>query len=269
MMNKPIRLAVVGAAGRMGKAIIGCASRSDHFQLTAAVEAEGHPDLGADAGTAAGIGECGVIMTDDSAAVSNADVIVDFSLRNATSANIARASALKKPMVIGTTGLGDEETEALKVAAGHIAIVHAPNMSLGINLLFAVVTKAASVLNPDYAAEIDETHHVHKKDAPSGTALRLGEKLAQGRNQDLKTAMVHNPDNPDDPALKSRIVIRSHREGEVVGDHTVSFENEGERVEFTHKLRSRDALALGALHAAEWVVDQPTGLYDMQDVLGL
>ncbi len=142
-------------------------------------------------------------------------------------------------------------------------------MSLGVNLLFAFVERAASILGPGYVVEVDETHHIHKKDAPSGTALRLGEKAAAGKGLNFDDVFVHDPEGEGDKHSPSKIVIRSYRQGEVLGDHTVGFESQGEKIEFTHHIRSRDALALGALQAAEWIVSQKPGLYSMQDVLGL
>ena len=264
-----ITVAIIGAGGRMGHALIRSVTRSDGMKLAAAIDQPDHPLIGRDAGLAAGIDELGVAISSDLADLSRADVVVDFTLPAATDANVRAAAAAGKAIVIGTTGLGDAEKAALRDAAAAIPIVWAPNMSLGVNLLFALVKKAASILGMGYRVEIDETHHVHKKDAPSGTALRLGEKVAEGRGQDFKTVMVHDLDESRADYTPDTIVMRSHREGEVVGDHTVGFAEEGETVEFMHHAWSREAFAMGALRAARWVLKKKPGLYDMQDVLDL
>ena len=252
----------------MGRMLVRAAAGMDGIRLVAAVEQEGHPGIGTDAGELAGIDPCGVpITTLDGEALPEADVLIDFTFHTAVAENAAVAARLAKAVVIGTTGLDETETKAVLDAAQSIPIVWAPNMSLGMNVLFAAVEKAASVFGLAYRVELDETHHVHKKDAPSGTALRLAEKVASGRGQDLSTVMLQDPPTNDVPA--DGIVIRSHRKGEVVGDHTVAFGNETERIEFTHHAWSRDSFAVGALHAARWVAGKAPGLYDMQDVLSL
>jgi len=254
----------------MGQAVIRCAKRSGEFSISAAFEIAGHPLLGKDAGDPAGTGPIGVVLTSDLAGIAQSDVLVDFTLHTAVPVNIQAARDCNKPAVIGTTGLTDAETAVVRNAATVIPIMWAPNMSLGVNLLFAMVQQAATTLGLQYRIDIDETHHVHKKDAPSGTALRLAERAAQGRGQDPKSAIVHETGSgPRGHHSAERIVVRSHRRGEVVGDHTVTFENDCETIELTHHAWSRDALAMGALHAARWVLKQPAGLYDMQTVLGL
>ena len=266
---KTTRIAVLGAGGRMGAAIIKCAVRATGIKLVAAIEQQGHPSIGKDAGEVSGIAKCGVKISSNLRAMADAAVAIDFTLHTAVAANARLAAELGKPMVIGTTGLDNSESAAVRAAAARVPIVWAPNMSLGVNLLFAMVSKAASVLGPDYHVEIEETHHVHKKDAPSGTALRLGERIAAGRGVDFRTVMQYVDEESDAPAQPGKITIRSHRIGEVVGDHTVVFKSDGETVELTHHAWSRDAFALGALCAARWVVSQAPGLYDMQTVLGL
>jgi len=264
------RVVIVGAGGRMGHALTRCARELDEVQVIGAVERPDHPDMGKDTGLVAKIDETGVTISSDLAAiVSECDVVVDFTLHAAVPGNAAVAAEAGRAMVIGATALNEEETAAVAAAAKKVPIVWAPNMSLGVNLVFAVVRKAASVFGHGYAVEIDETHHVHKKDAPSGTALRLGEKVADGLNVDFDTVYVHDEGGTGNIHDRDKIVIRSHREGEVVGRHTVSFENEGEKVEFTHNAWSRDAFAMGALRAVQWVVDQKPRIYDMQDVLEL
>jgi len=264
------KIVVCGAAGRMGQAIVRCMRGMAGVQLAGAVEMVGNKDLGKDIGVLAGVDKTGVLLTSDLHAVlSGADVLVDFTFHTAAPANVRLASQLRRAIVIGTTGLDVTETESVRKAAVEVPVVWAPNMSIGVNLLFAMVKKAAAVLGKGYKIEIDETHHIHKKDSPSGTALRLGEKVAEGLNWDFKSSMIHDADGALRKHPEGKIVIRSHREGETVGDHTVSFGNESERIEFTHRAWSREALALGAIRAAQWVVSRKPALYDMQDVLGL
>jgi 4-hydroxy-tetrahydrodipicolinate reductase len=254
----------------MGRILIRCIQRAEDMELAAAVERDDHPELGADAGELAGLPAMGVAVTLDlQEALQGADVLIDFTLHAAVPGNVAIAAGLRKPAVIGTTGLNDDETAVVRDAAERIPIVWAPNMSLGINLLFAMVGRAAEILGTRYAVEIDETHHVHKKDAPSGTAIRLGEKAAAGRGLDPAAAIAHDPGGAGNIHDAGKVVIRSHREDEVVGDHTVAFGSATEKVEFTHHAWSRDAFALGALRAAQWILGRSPGLYDMQDVLGL
>jgi 4-hydroxy-tetrahydrodipicolinate reductase len=264
------KIVIVGAAGRMGVALIRCVQQADGIELVGAIERAEHDALGSDAGSVAGLDPVGVLLSSDlRGALAEADVIVDFSYHTAVPKNAMLAAELCRAVVIGTTGLDDDERQIVEQAAGKIPIVWAPNMSLGVNLLFAVAKRAASVLGSGYRVTVDETHHVHKVDAPSGTALRLGESVAEGAGVEFEDVMVHDEGGQQDAYPEGSIAIRSFREGEVVGDHTVSFENAVERVELTHHAYSRDALAMGALHAAQWVCTQRPRLYDMQDVLGL
>lgn len=260
-------VAIVGAAGKMGRALVRCVLKSTDLTLVLAVEQPGSPELGRDAGEVAACGSAGIAITCTFEDMPTADVVVDFSARSATAQNARLAATHARPIVIGTTGLDKDEASAVYESSRRIPIVWAPNMSLGVNLLFATVRRAARVLGPGYCVEVDETHHIHKKDAPSGTALRLAERIAEGRGQDSRKVMLHNP--ADDQARPGQIVIRSHREGEVVGEHSVVFSNVGEKIVFAHSATSRDAFALGALHAARWVLNKRPGLYDMQDVLSL
>jgi len=264
-----VKIAIIGAAGRMGNALIRCSSQIEDIELVAAIERNDSPEIGRDAGAIAGVDNIGVNITSEPQAVADSDVMIDFAFRTAVPGHVELGAGLGKAMVIGTTGLNDEESESVRRASHRIPIVWAPNMSLGINLLLSVVGKAASTLGPGYGVEIDETHHARKKDAPSGTALCFGQKIAKERDQDFGSVMVHNPEESAGEDSRKKIVIRSYREGQVVGDHTVSFGNEGERVEFTHHAWNRDAFALGALRAARWAMGREAGLYDMQDVLGL
>lgn len=264
------KIIITGAAGRMGQALVRCSQNIKDMELTAAIEAVNHPDLGKDCGSVAGIEKTGVQLTSDLGSVlDNADVVIDFSFHTAVPANAAITAAKRRAMVIGTTGLDEKETMNVLQEADKIPILWAPNMSLGVNLLFAMVEKAASVLGQDYKVEVEETHHIHKKDAPSGTALRLGERVADGWKKDFKSVMVFDDGGSIKEPPAGKILMHSHREGEVLGDHTVSFGNPSERIELTHHIWSRDALAMGALRAAQWVVSRKPALYDMQDMLGL
>jgi 4-hydroxy-tetrahydrodipicolinate reductase len=264
------RVVIAGAAGRMGKMLVRCVMQLDDMELVGATEHDSHEALGRDVGEIAEIGPVGVALTSDLGEVlSLADVVVDFTFHESVPVHAALAAEMGRAVVIGTTALNDDEQMVVDKAAGKVPVVWAPNMSLGVNLLFAMVKRAAGVLGSGYRVTIDETHHVHKLDAPSGTALRLGEKVAEGSGARFEDVMLHDEGGQMKSYPDGSIAIRSFREGEVVGDHTVSFENAGERVEFTHHAYSREAFAMGALHAARWVCSQRPRLYDMQDVLGL
>ncbi len=267
MMTKVV---IAGAAGRMGQALVRCSQQLEGIELVGATERAGHEALGRDVGMLIGCKPLGGLLTDDLAdAISAADVLVDFTFHAAVPVNAELAADAGRAVVIGATALEDDERATVEKAAGKVPIVWAPNMSLGVNLLFAMAKRAAAVLGDGYRVTIDETHHVHKLDAPSGTALRLGEKVAEGVGVRFEDALLHDEGGQQEAYPEGRIPIRSYREGEVVGDHTVSFESAGERVELTHHASSRDAFAVGALRAAKWVCTRRPRLYDMQDVLGL
>ncbi len=265
------KIVIAGAAGRMGQALIRCSMAMPDIELAGVVERPGHEWLGRDAGEIIGSDiRTGVTLTDElEPLLAQSDVLIDFTYHSAVPRNAQLAARLKRAVVIGTTGLTTEESMAVDKAAGQVPVVWAPNMSLGVNLLFAMAKRAAAVLGTAYEVRIDETHHVHKLDAPSGTALRLGEKVADGAGVRFEDVCLHDEGGVMASYPAGRIVIRSHREGEVFGDHTVAFDGVAERVELSHHVKSRDALALGALHAAKWVCSQRPRLYDMQDVLGL
>jgi 4-hydroxy-tetrahydrodipicolinate reductase len=252
----------------MGQALVRCSRRLEGVAIAGAVETAGHAALGRDAGIVAGIGELGVKVTDDlRAAIAGADAVIDFSVREAAPANVRAAAELRRAYVLGTTGLNDGERAAVQRAAQTVPIVWAPNMSLAVNLLFALVEKAAGVLGPDYDIEIVEMHHRFKKDAPSGTAANLLEILMRARElgeQDLR----HGRHGITGERTQREIGVHALRGGDVVGEHTVMFAALGERVEITHKATDRAIFARGALHAARWVFGRAPGLYDMHDVLG-
>lgn len=264
------KIAIVGAAGRMGQALIRCSRTLSGLQVVAAVEQASNPAQGKDAGLLAGVDETGVRITSDlAAAVRAADVLIDFSFHENVPCTVKLAVEHRKGVVIGTTGLNPEERAVVEKAITSIGIVSAPNMSLGVNLLFALVEKAGQALGLDYDVEITEAHHRYKKDAPSGTALRLGEKVAAGRKQNFRDVAVFGREGLGGERPKGEIGIHALRAADIIGDHTVLFATEGERVEISHRATSRDAFAKGALHAAAWLAGQKPGLYDMQDVLGV
>ncbi len=265
-----IKIAIVGAAGRMGQALARCSKLMPQVQLVAAVESAASPLCGKDIGLIAGIGENGVLITSDiTAAVKAADVLIDFSFHENVPVTIKHAVEHKKALVIGTTGLNPDERAIVDQASKLIPIVSAPNMSLGVNLLFALVEQAGKALGLDYDVEITEAHHRFKKDAPSGTALRLGEKVAHGRKQIFRDVAIYGREGLGAERPKGQIGIHAIRAADIIGDHTVLFATEGERIEISHRATSRDAFAKGALHAGCWLVNQKPGFYDMQDVLGL
>jgi 4-hydroxy-tetrahydrodipicolinate reductase len=265
--NEDIRVVIAGAAGRMGCTLIRCAAALDGLRVSGAVESPAHPALGADAGETAGLGASGVRITADfAAALADADAAIGFALHSAVPEQARIAAAAGKPLVVGTTGLNPDEEAAVRAAAEQTAVVWAPNMSVGINVLCEAVQRAAAAFGDAYTIEIEETHHVHKKDAPSGTALLLGRRAAAGRGIPFDTSWRHNPDGPPD---RDGITIRSRREGEVIGEHTVRFTAPGETIELVHHAHSRDAFARGALRAAAWLIGRPPGLYGMHDVLGV
>jgi 4-hydroxy-tetrahydrodipicolinate reductase len=263
------QIAVLGAAGRMGRAILRCAAQHQGLRIVAAIEQPSRPEVGQDAGTVAGIAPLGVTVASDIAAVEKADVLIDFTFHSEVPANAALAARLGKGLVVGTTGLSEAEIAAIRQAAATVPVVFSPNMSLGVNLLFALVRKAAQTLGPAYDIEVVEMHHRLKKDAPSGTALALAQKAAEGRGLSLPAVACNGRAGITGERPRDQIGIHALRGGDVVGDHTVVFAAEGERVELSHKAGSRDSFAHGALRAAAWLQGKPPKLYDMQDVLGL
>jgi 4-hydroxy-tetrahydrodipicolinate reductase len=264
-----LKIIVIGAAGRMGRHLVSCITRSNDMTLCGAVEYSESPFLNQDAGTVAGISPVGVnIISDISAVIENADAVIDFSTGNVLE-NTKLAVKNGAAAVIGTTALSDEAVNELKLLAENGGrIVMAPNMSVGVNLLFHLTQKVAALLN-DYDIEIVEMHHRRKKDAPSGTAVRLGECAAAGRNLSYQENAVHGRNGIVGERTDNEIGMHAVRGGDVVGDHTVIFATDGERVELTHKASSRDTFAMGALKAVRFLTEAEPGFYDMQDVLGL
>ncbi|WP_334174743.1 4-hydroxy-tetrahydrodipicolinate reductase [Pseudoxanthobacter sp.] len=265
-----MRLVVMGAAGRMGRALVGAIKATPGAELVAALERPGSVALGEDAGLLAGLGRLGVTITDDMlAAFAQADGVIDFTRPESTVAAAEIAAQARIVHVIGTTGLTAADEAALAAAARHAVIVKSGNMSLGVNLLTALVRKAARALDAGYDIEIVEMHHRHKVDAPSGTALMLGRAAAEGRDADLDAVSVRVRDGITGPRPSGAIGFAALRGGSVVGDHTVILAGEGERVELTHRAESREIFARGALKAALWGRGRRPGLYSMADVLGL
>jgi len=264
------RIAVMGAAGRMGKNLIEAVQQAADAQLTAAVDRPDSSLIGADAGELAGVGRLGVTLVGDLAAVVDAfDVLIDFTHPSVTLKNLQICRRAGKAMVIGTTGFSAEEKQQLAAAAKEIPIVFAANFSVGVNLCLKLLDTAARVLGDEVDIEIIEAHHRHKVDAPSGTALRMGEVVAEALGRDLHKVAVYGREGQTGARARETIGFATVRAGDVVGDHTVLFAADGERVEITHKASSRMTFAKGAVRAALWLQTQPAGLYDMQDVLGL
>jgi 4-hydroxy-tetrahydrodipicolinate reductase len=263
-----INVAIAGAAGRMGRALIDATTRGDGLRLALALERAGSPALGADAGELAGLGKLGIVVSDRLAA-SDFDVLVDFTTPAATLEHLAFCRGNARKIVIGTTGIDEAGRRKIAEAARDVAIVFAPNMSVGVNLCFKLLDLAARVLGEGVDIEVIEAHHRHKADAPSGTALRMGEVVAQALGRDLEQVGVHARHGVTGERPRAAIGFSVIRAGDIVGDHTVLFAGGGERVEITHKAESRATFANGALRAARWLADKPVGLYDMQDVLGL
>lgn len=266
-------VAIQGAGGRMGGAILRClqAGAVPEMELCGAADRADHPGIGQDSGQWAGATANGVLLSASLAdAASNADVIIDFSFHTVTASSADSIAAWKKAWVIGTTGLTEDERSVIARAARKIPVVLAPNMSLGVNVLLALVEQAARALKgKGYDIEIIERHHNLKKDAPSGTAIALGEAAAAGYDVRLKDVARHGREGITGPRTAPEIGFHAVRAGDFVGDHTVLFATQGESIEFSHRATSRDTFALGALRAAAWVVGQEAGLYSMRDVLGL
>ncbi len=264
------RVAVTGAAGRMGAAL--CAQLQQHpgLRLEAALERPMAPAVGRDVGELAGCGRLGVVVSDDpEAALGRVDVLVDFSSPQATVRNAELCAARGLPLVVGTTGLTASQRRKVEAIADRSALCIASNFSAGITLCLRLAEMAAAALGNDVDVEVIEAHHRHKVDAPSGTALSLGRAVAAGRGQDFEAAAVYTREGLTGPRPDGAIGFATIRGGDIVGDHTVLFAAHGERIEIAHRAGTRAAFARGALRAAQWLCEQPPGCYDMQDVLGL
>lgn len=265
-----LNLAVTGAAGRMGRTLIEACSDNPNCQLGAAIEHEGSPFIGIDAGEMAGVGSLNTqIVSQLSNVKDDFSTLIDFTRPEVTLKNIEACVANGKNIIIGTTGFSDEEKQIIQQASKTIGIVFAPNMSVGVNLCFKLLDIAARVLGDEVDIEVVEAHHRHKIDAPSGTALRMGEVVADALGRNLDDCAVYGREGVTGERDRKTIGFETIRAGDIVGDHTVMFADIGERVEITHKASSRMTFANGALRAALWLEDKGNGLYDMQDVLDL
>ncbi|MGE5513964.1 MAG: 4-hydroxy-tetrahydrodipicolinate reductase [Bacteroidota bacterium] len=265
-----MKLAVMGAAGRMGRELIRAIQAVEGCTLAGAVAKPGSRVLGEDAGILAGLGKIGVPVSDDALeVVAKVDGILDFTTPAATVTLAGLAANARIVHVIGTTGISSADEAAIKAAARHATIIKAGNMSLGVNLLVAVTRKVAEALDADFDIEVVEMHHRHKVDAPSGTALMLGAAAAEGRGVNLETASVRVRDGHTGARKRGDIGFASLRGGNVVGEHTVVFAGEGERIELSHKATDRGIFARGAVKAALWGRGKGPGLFSMGDVLGL
>jgi len=261
------KLAVTGAAGRMGRRITALAVDSGRFEITAAVDRTGHPDTGSDVGILAGIGPIGVKLTDNYS--GQADVVIDFSQPEATAATVDYCLSNSAALVVGTTGLGSQQMEKIGAASEKIAVLVASNMSVGMNVLFSVIGKVAAMLGENYDIEIIEQHHRFKKDAPSGTALSLAENICKSMGRDFPGCIDYGRSGKDCKRQKGRIGMHAVRAGGIVGIHEVIFGSSNETVTVSHSAGSRDNFAAGALRAAEWLIGKKAGMYSMADCLGI
>ena len=267
-----LKVAIAGAAGRMGRTLISAvhekSQENSNIKLTGAIARQGSSLIGVDAGEMAGVGRLGLPVV-ASLAEADFDLLIDFTLIEPTLENLEFCRANHKSVVIGTTGFDDAQRQIIADAGKDIPVVFAANMSVGMNLCFHLLKQMSEVLGEDSDIEIIEAHHRHKVDSPSGTAVRLGQVVADTLGRDLSSCAVYGREGVGEPRDRETIGFATVRGGDVVGDHTVLFASEGERVELTHKASSRMTFAKGAVRAAQWLADKPAALYDMQDVLGL
>ena len=265
-----IKVAVTGAAGRMGGRIITLVSEAEGLEVAGAVEMTGHARIGEDAGYVAGCGNLGVTITDSlEQAMTDADVLIDFTWPEVTLANARVCAELGKAMVVGTTGLNPEQRAGIARVAEKVPVVFAPNMSVGVNVCFKLLKDMARTLGEGFDVEVVELHHNKKKDSPSGTAVRMGEIVADALDRNYPEVANYHREGMCGERTVEEIGMQTVRGGDIVGEHTVYFIGMGERIELTHRAMSRDMFARGAVRAAGWLGDKAAGLYDMQDVLGL
>ncbi|MBE0441016.1 MAG: 4-hydroxy-tetrahydrodipicolinate reductase [Psychrobacter sp.] len=268
--EQTINVGVIGAGGRMGRMLIEAVQQNPKTTLNAAIERQGSSLVGADAGEVAAIGCLDVQIVDDlTAVVNDIDVLIDFSLPDATEQNMQVCAEHNVAMVIGTTGFNAQQEQVLATASEKIAIVYAGNYSTGVNLSLKLLGMAAKAFGDDADVEVIEAHHKHKIDAPSGTAYMMAEAVAEARGQNLKDVAIYGREGQTGEREAGTIGIHAIRGGEIIGDHTVMFIADGEVVEITHRARARMTFAAGAVRAATWIIEQKVGQYDMQDVLGL
>jgi 4-hydroxy-tetrahydrodipicolinate reductase len=267
--SSPLRIAIAGASGRMGRMLIEAVLQAPDCQLAGALDIPGSPALGLDAGAFLGRTTDVVITSDVAKGLANAQVLIDFTRPEGTMAHLRVCRELGVKMVIGTTGFSDADKAELKQAAASLAMVLAPNMSVGVNVTLRLLEMAAKALSTGYDIEVIEAHHRHKVDAPSGTALKMGEVIAEALGRDLKDCAVYAREGHTGERDPSSIGFATIRGGDIVGDHTVMFAGMGERVEITHRSGSRSNYAQGSLRAARYLSQYPSGMFDMFDVLGL
>ncbi len=268
-MKEDIKAIVVGAAGKMGGRIIQMIKETPSIRLYGAVERPDHPSIGKDVGEIIGLGRMGVALEAGMEKVKGGDVIINFTTPEASLQSLEFAKEAGLAAVIGTTGLSPQQTERMKELSKNVRCVFSPNMSVGVNVMFKVVQEVARVLGSEYDIEILEAHHRMKKDSPSGTAVKLGELIGKAMGRDFSRVGIYGRKGIVGERTKEEIGMQVIRAGDIVGEHTVLFGGIGERLEIIHRAHSRDNFARGAVRAALWVVNQPNGLYDMQDVLGL
>ncbi|MFH1931080.1 MAG: 4-hydroxy-tetrahydrodipicolinate reductase [Pseudomonadota bacterium] len=265
-----VKAIVAGAAGRMGKRIIHMIHQNREIALAGALDRPDHPSVNQDAGQVAGVGELGIPIVDSlEQVIQQGEVLIDFSNPEATLKNIRMVVLKRLAMVIGTTGITGDRLKEVQTLARKIRCVMAPNMSVGVNVMFKIAAEMARILGKDYDMEILEIHHRTKMDAPSGTAMRLGQILAEAVGRDLEKVGVYRRKGIIGERTDEEIGLQTWRAGDNIGEHTVVFGGTGERLELIHRAHSRDNFARGAIRAALWLVKQPKGLYDMLDVLGL
>ena len=270
LMDAPIKVAVAGAAGRMGRTLVTGIAAHERLSLTAAADRPGAPEAGEDAGRLAGIGDLGASIREDIQPSLDAfDVLIDFTIPSAALRHVGLCAEAGKAMVIGTTGFDAEGLATIREAAECIPILLSPNMSVGVNVTFMLVEQAARILGDEVDVEVFEAHHRHKIDAPSGTAVRMGEILARALGRDFAANAVYGREGETGERERKTIGFHSLRGGDIVGDHTVTFAGTGERLEITHRASSRENFAAGALRAALFVHGREPGFYGMEDVLGL
>lgn len=264
------KLGIVGAAGRMGQNLINASLSADSIKLTAAVECKNHPAIGQDSGELAGVGHRGVEISDSlEAVIDQIDVLIDFTRPQPSIHHLQLCRQFNKRIVIGTTGFDRHQRQLIDDAGNEIALVLAPNMSVGVNLTLKLLELAAQVMGHYTDIEIIEAHHRYKVDAPSGTALRMGEVVANTLKRNLSDCAIYGRQGNTGERDANTIGFSTIRAGDIVGEHTVMFADEGERVEITHKATSRITFANGAMRAVAWIMSKDVGLFDMQDVLGL
>ncbi|MBN1391853.1 MAG: 4-hydroxy-tetrahydrodipicolinate reductase [Sedimentisphaerales bacterium] len=261
------KLLIVGAAGRMGRRIISLNIDAQWFDIIAAVETKGHPDIGKDAGLVASVGPINIKL--DSAYPASADVVIDFSRPAAADSTVGYCLKSNVALVLGTTGLTEKQHEQIKTASAKIPVIYGTNMSVGMNVLFSLAGKVASLLGDEYDTEIIEQHHRFKKDAPSGSALTLAENICKATGKKFPDCLTHGRSGKNAFREKGTIGIHAVRAGDITGIHSVVFSTLGETVALNHTAHSRDTFALGALRAARWLVGKKPGLYSMADVLGI